>query len=459
MKYRSESDIIGKVSIPSDSYYGIETQRAINNFQISGIRVDKDFILSYAMIKKAAAITNMKTGSLDKNVGNAILKACNDVLAGKLFDQFSIDVFQAGAGTNTNMNLNEVIANRAIFYLRGKKGNYKLVHPNDHVNMSQSTNDTFHTAIHISTYISISKNLIPALKMLEKSLNAKSKQFSNIVKLGRTHIQDAVPMRLGQEFSGYYGSIAKVRENIEKASKALLEIPMGGTAIGTGINAPLPYQRNIVKEINRITNIHFIEAKNKFKIMQNQNEEIQVSDSIKDAAIAINKIANDLRLLTSGPRAGIGEISLPEMQPGSSIMPGKVNPSIAEMMNMVCYQVIGSNHTIEQAAEGGQLELNVFMPLIAFNLLFSIRIFSNAIRTFSDKCISGIKANKKAIEEHVSSDPELVTALAPYIGYAKASKIARVALKQNKTIMQVCLEMGILDKKRLEKILNPRNLV
>lgn len=459
MKYRSESDILGRVNVPNESYYGIETQRAINNFNISGIKVDNEFILVYAMIKKAAALANMKTGALEKRTGSAIVKACNDILSGKLLEQFPIDVFQAGAGTDTNMNLNEVIANRAIYHLKGKKGDYKLVHPNDHVNMSQSTNDTFHTAIHISSYIAVEKRLVPALMELEKNLKAKSRQFSNIIKIGRTHIQDAVPMRLGQEFSGYGGSVANAIRDIQKAAKNLLEIPIGGTAIGTGVNATKSYENEVVKEINKITKMHFFSSRNKFKIMSNQSEEIELSDSIKDAAIAINKIANDLRLLSSGPRAGIEEIYLPEVQPGSSIMPGKVNPSMAEMMNMVCFQVIGLDHTIEQAAEAGQLELNVFMPVIAYNLLFSIKIFSNAIKAFSGKCVTGIRADAKNIALHIKSDTSLATALVPFIGYAKAAKIARTALKQNKTVMQVCLEMKVLDKKRLEKILNPRKLV
>ena len=458
MQYRNERDFLGSVRVPKDAYYGSETQRAVNNFQVSGIRVDQRFIRAYALLKKAAAIANMRTGKLDRRVGNAIVRACSEVMAGKLSDQFVTDVFQAGAGTSTNMNVNEVIANRAIVHLGGKRGNYKLVHPNDHVNMSQSTNDTFPTVIHITAYMMIRDELIPALKKLEGALKRKSSQFSGVLKIGRTHLQDAVPVKLGEEFSGYYGAVKAVREKIGKGAGDLLEVPLGGTAIGTGTNASEQYAKYAVAEINRMTNSRFFITKNRFKSMQNRLEEVEVSSLLNEAAIAISKIANDLRLLGSGPRAGFNELRLPEAQPGSSIMPGKVNPSIAEMMDMVCFQVMGLDHAINVAAESGQLEINVFMPLMAYDLLFAISIMSKGIDAFADKCVVGIRANAKAMEDRVKSDLSLATLLNPYIGYSKAAKIARMAYMQNKTVKQVCLELGIMDEKQLDKILDPKKL-
>lgn len=458
-EYRIENDALGSVKVPKDAYYGPETQRALNNFTASGLSTNHRFIISYAMVKKAAALANSKIGKLDKKRCDAITKACDEIIDGKFRDQFTIDAFQAGAGTSINMNLNEVIANRAIELLHGKKGDYSTVHPNDHVNMSQSTNDTFHTTEHVATYLFVHEKLIPSLDMLEKSLDSKANQFLKITKIGRTHLQEAVPITLGQEFSGYSSAIANAKENLDAASSRLLDVPLGGTAVGTMLNASEDYSKTAISELNKITKCRFRRAKNLFASQQNQLEELIVADAIKEAALAVNKIANDFRLLASGPRAAIREIILPEVQPGSSIMPGKINPSMPEMMNMICLQVVGCNTTITEGANSGQLELNVFMPLIAFNTMFSIQIFSNGIELFTKKCVNGIEADTRQIRRHLDENLSLATALNPYIGYAKAAQIARIAYHDNKTIKQVCLEMKILDKKKLNELLDPSKLV
>ncbi len=459
VRYRREVDFLGSVKVPYDAYYGSETQRTLNNFNISGIKVRPELITALAIIKRSAALANTKEGKLDKRISKAIVRACDEILKGKLSDQFIMDIFQSGAGTSTNMNVNEVVANRASEILGGKKGTYKIVHPNDHVNMSQSTNDTYHAAIHIATYFMINDRLIPAVSALEKALKKKAAEFKDDIKTGRTHLQDAVPITLGQEFSGYAYSVGLHERNLADASKVLLHLSLGGTAIGTGIETKKEYHRDVVKEINSYTKGHFVSASNFFGVQQNQNEELIASNAIRELAIALSKIANDLRLLNSGPAAGFSDIVLPAMLPGSSIMPGKVNPSIAELLNMVCFQVIGNDLTVSEAAEGGQLELNVFMPVIAYNLLYSIEILSRAINTFTDKCVKGIKSNSERMRHVVNKDMSLATALAPYIGYAKAAKIARKAYKEDKTVMQVCLEMKIMPKEKLKKILDPKRLV
>jgi aspartate ammonia-lyase len=459
MRYRYEKDVLGKVKVPVDAYYGSETQRALENFNISSIHMDALFIESYAALKMACAKANMHTGKLDKKIGEAIVESCRMIMNGGLRDQFVTDVFQAGAGTSTNMNVNEVIANLSIEKLGGRRGNYKIVHPNDHVNMSQSTNDTFHTVIHISVYKKIKKELIMSLDRLERSLMKKSYEFNGITKVGRTHLQDAVPITAGQEFYGYSGAILKARENVESAIKLLIEVPLGGTAVGTGINATPEYQKLAIKELNTITGERFRRSKNTFGMMQNQLEESAVSDALKGAAITLGKIANDVRLLASGPTAGINELVIPAVQPGSSIMPGKINPSIAEMVNMVVFQVLGSSRTIDEAAHAGQLELNVFMPVIAYNLLFSASILSRAADVFSQKCINGIKINESTVHKMLSANLSIATALTPYIGYAKAAEIARIAYTKNKSIKEVCLEMKIMEEAELDKILDPSLMV
>ncbi len=456
MQYRLERDVLGEVRVPKDAYWGPETQRTLNNFDVSGVRVPLEVIYAYAMLKKAAASANMKDGKLDTKTGIAVIKACNEVLAHKLDDQFIIDIFQAGAGTCTNMNVNEVIANRAIELLGGRKGDYRKVNPNDHVNMSQSTNDTMPSTTHIATYIAVRDLLLPSLRNLEKALDRKAKEFEKVVKIGRTHLQDAVPMTLGQEFSGYRWSVTSTSGMLIDAQNRLLEIPIGGTAVGTGINASEKYARYAVAELGRITGAEFRLPRSRFALMQQRLEELAVADALKEVAVAINKISSDLRLLASGPRSAIGEIALPDVIPGSSIMPGKINPSMPEMMNMVCQEVIGNCATVTEAAQGAQLEINVYTPIIVYNLIFSIKILSRGVDLFTEKCIRGIKANKAVISEKLEMDLSLSTALSPYIGYAKASEVARKAFRENKSIKQVCIEMKILDKKTLDRILDPQ---
>jgi fumarate hydratase, class II len=459
MAYRKESDVLGTVKVPGDAYYGSETERALENFQISGLRTQKDFIHAYVTLKKAAAMANRSIGKLDAKRADAIIRACDRILAGRYSDQFVLDVFQAGAGTSTNMNVNEVIANIAIEILGGRKGDYSVVHPNDHVNMSQSTNDTFPSTINIAAYIALQRKLMPSLRLLQRELEKKSREFSRTVKIGRTHLQDAVPMTLGQEFYGYAGSVWRAMDLLEGAGKNLLEIPLGGTAVGTGMNAGKAYQRAAIQNIGRLTKLGFKPSKNKFSAMQSRIEVLALSDALKQTAIVLSKIANDFRLLGSGPRAGIGELILPAVQPGSSIMPGKINPSMAEMLNMACFQVMGNDTTITEAANSGQLELNVFMPIMAFDLLFSIDILAGAVDAFTKRCVKGVRANTQKIDEHLDQNLSLATALTPYIGYSKAAKIARIAYMKNKSIKEVCLELKIMDRKKLEKILDPKNLV
>ncbi len=453
---RTESDALGNVKVPSEAYYGADTQRARDNFPISGIRSSPEFIKSYAMLKRAAALANMKEKRLDQRAGGAIVKACDEVIAGKLRDQFVVDVFQAGAGTSVNMNLNEVIANRATEMLGGQKGTYKMVHPNDHVNMSQSTNDTYHTATHMCVYSMLHGRLMPALSRLQKALDSKSREFAGAVKIGRTHLQDATPITLGQEFSGYSYSIGACRQNLANAASSLLVLPIGGTAVGTGIGSKPSYSADVVHYIRECTKADFAVSENIFGVQQNQNEEKWVSSALADLAIAINKISNDLRLMNSGPISGFGDISLPAVQPGSSIMPGKVNPSMAEMMNMVCFQVIGSDAVVSHAAQAGQLELNVFMPVIAYNLVFSVEILANGIDAFTERCVIGIKANTDRLKSIIDRDTALATALSPYIGYARAADIANTARREGKTVKQVCLEMKVMKEKELDRILDPK---
>ena len=455
MNSRKEKDALGYVEVNSDAYYGAETQRGVNLFDVSGIRVSTELIHSYAIVKKSAAIANMRIGKLDAKKANAIIKASKYVAGGSLDAQFPLDVFQSGAGTGTNMNVNEVIANKAIELLGGRKGDYKIVHPNDHVNMSQSTNDTYPTAVNITCRSIIIRELIPAMNALRTDLLKKSAEFSKITKIGRTHLQDAVPIRLGDEFSAYAGAVSKCIESLENSADNLLEVPIGGTAVGTGINAGEDYVRNVVKELSREIGARVRVPKSDFTDMSFRLDQLGLADSLNQCAVAFMKIANDLRLLASGPRAGLGEISLPAVMPGSSIMPGKVNPSVVEMMNMVCYSIMGSAHATRNAVAGAQLELNVFTPLISYELISSLKILSNAVKIFDRHCIRGINANVSRIHEHLDMDLEIVTALNQYIGYAKAAEIADIALREDKSVKQVCIEKKILDKKTLDRILDP----
>ena len=457
MRTRKEKDALGFVEVLGDAYYGSETQRTINCFKISGLRVDMELVYSYVRLKKATAIANMKAQKLDKTIALAIQKACDNVLLGKFDNEFILDPFQSGAGTSLNMNVNEVLANIAIESLGGKKGDYKKVHPNDHVNMSQSTNDTYPTAVNMTCYKMVHEELLPSLKKLMSTFELKAREFSKIVKIGRTHLQDAVPMKLGEEFDAYAGSIKNCIVSLQNAERFLLYVPLTGTAVGTGLNTGSLYKKYVLKELKTITGIDFKYPEHIFTNMSFRQEQLELSNSLNECAVTLSKICNDMRLLTSGPRAGLGEIILPAVLPGSSIMPGKINPSILEMLNMVCFRIMGSSASISNAVAGGQLELNVFTPLISYELIFSIKILSNAIKTFENFAVKGIKANKEKISGYLEMDLELATALNQYIGYAKAAKIANIALKEGKSIKQVCIEHKILNKELLDKILDPKN--
>ena len=454
---RKEKDALGFIDVKFDAYYGSETQRTINCFKISGLKVDLVLVYNYVKLKKACAIANMKSGKLDSKKGTAIIKACEKILLGNFDDEFILDPFQSGAGTSLNMNLNEVIANIAIEELGGKKGQYDIVHPNDNVNMSQSTNDTYPTAVNMACYELVSDMLVKKLLILNKTLQKKSNEFSNIIKIGRTHLQDAVPMKLGDEFDAYSGAIENCIDSLENSLRSLLEVPLGGTAVGTGINTGKLYRKTVITELRNVTGKPFALQKHIFTGMSFRQEQLSLAYALSNCSVSLTKIANDLRLLVSGPRAGLFEITVPAVLPGSSIMPGKINPSIVEMLNMVCYRVMGSAKTIELAVSGAQLELNVFTPVISYELMSSIKLLSNAIDVFDRLCVAGIKANEKNISKNLEMDLELATALNQYIGYAKAAELANIALKEGKSIKQVCIENNILDRKTLDKILDPKN--
>ncbi len=453
-KFRIEKDFLGEVKVPEDAYYGVQTLRAVHNFPISGLKLPREFIRGQGIIKLSAAKANMKTAVLDSMIGGAIVSASQEVVDGKFDSSFIVDVFQAGAGTSQNMNANEVIANRAIEILGGKKGDYGLVHPNDHVNLGQSTNDTIHVAIHISALESIIKQLLPALENLKMALDRKSHEFQDVVKIGRTHLQDAVPVTLGQEFSGYASMIDHDFNRVKDASENLKELNFGGTAVGTGLNAHPQFSELAIREVNSITNIPFRRAGNMFESTQSLDALVEVGGQLKVLAVSFTKIANDLRLLSSGPATGLGEISLPSVQPGSSIMPGKVNPSIAEMVNMVAYQMIGNDLTITMAGQAGQLELNVMMPVAAWCLLQSIKISSNASRVFAELCIEGITANKELCRRYAEMSSALATALSPKIGYEKAAEIAKKSVATKRSIKELAKEMTKLSEDEIEKLLD-----
>lgn len=454
IKTRREKDTLGEKDVPLDAYYGIQTVRAIENFPISGIYPHPQFIKATAMIKRAAAEANMATGNLDHAIGEVIVSAAHEVIDGKWHDQFLVDVFQAGAGTSHNMNANEVIANRSIELLGGKKGNYRMVHPNDHVNMSQSTNDVFPTAMRIASLFLL-QELFSALGGLSSALFRKSEEFDVVIKSSRTHLQDAVPIRLGQEFASYGLTIEKGAVRIKKAMESLKELGIGATAAGTGINTHPLYREKVIKLLQDITDMELRLSGNMVESTQSMADFVEVSGALKTLAVELIRIANDLRLMSSGPRTGFSEISLPPVQPGSSIMPGKINPVMAEVLNMVAFQVIGNDLTISTAAQAGQLELNVMMPVINFNLLQSIEILKNVLKSFTERCIKGITANLERCKELAERSIGLATVLNPYIGYEAAAKVANEALLSGDTIRNVVLKRGILSREEVEKILDP----
>jgi fumarate hydratase, class II len=455
MKYRTEFDSIGKIKVAGDKYWGASTERSKKYFNIGDFLVRPIVIHSIAIVKKAAAIVNTKNKDLDKKISRFIIRASEEVAKGKLDDHFPLKVWQTGSGTQTNMNVNEVIANRAIQMMGGKLGTKKPVHPNDHVNKSQSTNDVFPSAMHISIAIKTRDKLLPSLKLLEKELGKKVKEFSKIVKLGRTHLQDATPLTLGQEFSGYQFQLKESIKRIEKALEEIYFLAQGGTAVGTGLNTKKNFDKKIIKEISKITKLPFKVSPNKFAALAAHDPIVNFSGTMNTAAVCLMKIANDVRFLGSGPRAGYGELILPSNEPGSSIMPGKVNPTQSEAVTMVCVKVIGNHNGITMAGSHGHFELNVFKPLIIHNILQSIEIMADSAKTFALYCIKGIKADKKRIKYLLDNSLMLVTALAPKIGYDKAAKVAKDAHKNGTTLREEVIKSGILNEKEYNRIMNP----
>ncbi len=455
MKYRNEFDSIGKIKVPSDKYWGASTERSNKYFNIGDFLVRPVVIHSIAVVKKAAAIVNTRNKDLDKKISKYIIKASEEIIKGKLDSHFPLKVWQTGSGTQTNMNVNEVIANRAIQMMGGIMGSKKPVHPNDHVNKSQSTNDVFPTAMHIAIAKKANEKLLPSLRLLEKELGKKVKKFKNIVKVGRTHLQDATPITLGQEFSGYQSQLKKCIERVERALKEIYCLAQGGTAVGTGLNTRKNFDKKIVKEIKKITKLPFVVAPNKFAALASHDSIVNFSGTMNTTAVCLMKIANDIRFLGSGPRAGYGELILPSNEPGSSIMPGKVNPTQSEAVTMVCVKVIGNHNGITMAGSHGHFELNVFKPLIIHNILQSIEIMADSSKTFANYCVRGIKADKKRIKSLLDNSLMSVTALAPKIGYDKAASIAKKAHRNGTTLKDEILKARILTEKEYDKVMNP----
>jgi aspartate ammonia-lyase len=457
MQTRTEKDSLGTRQIVANAYYGIQTDRAIENFPISGLKPKPSYIEATVCIKKAAAAVNEALGLLDARRARAIIAACNEILAGGLREWFVVDVYQAGAGTSHNMNANEVIANRAIELLAGQKGDYSVVHPNDHVNMAQSTNDVCPTAIRIAA-VMLSRLLSRSLGSAQRILLEKATEFDAIVKSGRTHLQDAVPIRLGQEFGAYATCIRKHTEAIEIAADLNKELGIGGTAVGTGLNAHPEYRFRMIQELGKELGFDFRMADDYFEAMQSLRPFVQLSGAVRALAQDLIRIANDLRLLSSGPKTGFAEISLPGLQPGSSIMPGKVNPVMPEMLNMVCFQIIGCDTTVLMAAQAGQMELNVMMPVVAYNLLHEIEILSNAVDVFTRLCLAGIKADETRCKAYAEASMSIVTVLNPHIGYAAAAEIAKEYLASGRSIRQIVIERGLLTAEQLDKVFDLRDM-
>lgn len=455
---RKEKDALGEVMVPEDKYFGAQTQRASDNFKIGMEFFPREMIRAHAMVKKAAARVNSSISGLDKKIATTIEKAADEVIAGKLDDHFPLVIWQSGSATQFNMNVNEVIANRAIEIRGGTIGTKSPVHPNDHVNMSQSTNDTIPTSMHIASVIAIKEKLLPAIEYLHKGLATKSKQFSKIVKIGRTHLQDATPLTLGQEFSGYAAQLEQAEETIKHSLDHLYELAVGGTAVGSGLNTKVGYDKMMVEEISKITGHKFKVGRNKFAGLAAHDAIVEASGALKVLGAALMKIANDIRWLGSGPRCGLGELNLPANEPGSSIMPGKINPTQSEMVTMVVCQVYGNDTTISMAGAMGNFELNVFKPLMAFNILQSINILADACRSFQDKAIAGVEANMKNVNAHLTNSLMLVTSLNRYIGYDKAAQMALKAWREDKTLKQAGLELGFLTEAEFDEWVKPEKM-
>lgn len=459
MEYRIETDSMGEVKVPNDKYYGAQTARSLMNFKIGGEKFPPEFIRALAIVKKAAALTNKELGVLSPDKADLIVKAADEVIEGKLNEHFPLVIWQTGSGTQTNMNVNEVIANRAIEMAGGVIGSKKPIHPNDDVNKSQSTNDAFPTAMHISAVEEIHGRLIPMVTKLRDALQQKAEEFKDIIKIGRTHLMDATPLTLGQEFSGYAQQLTNGLERLEACLPRLYEIPLGGTAVGTGLNSHPQYAEKVAQKISEITGKPFKTARNKFEAMAGKDAMVELHGVLKTLAASLMKIANDIRWLASGPRCGIGEINIPENEPGSSIMPGKVNPTQSEAMTMVCAQVFGNDVTVNFAGASGNFELNVFMPVIIYNVLQSIRLLADACESFTDNCVVGITPNYERIKMHLDNSLMLVTALNPVIGYDNAAKVAKKAHKENKTLKEAAVELGLLTPEKFDEVVRPEKMI
>jgi aspartate ammonia-lyase len=451
---RIEHDSLGDTAVPANALYGVQTQRAVENYPISGTHAHRTMIDATVLVKKAAALANMETGRLDPRIAQAIIQAADEILAGRWREQFVVDVYQAGAGTSHNMNANEVLANRAIEILGGTRGEYQMVSPNDHVNMAQSTNDVFPTAMRVATLLQIRETL-PALERLAAAFEEKGSEFNDIVKSGRTHLQDATPIRLGQEFTAYGLTLRRDADRLRRAQETLYELNIGGTAVGTGLNAEEGYIDGVVRHLGELTGFPLRRAESLVQIAPSMASFLEVSGALRVLATDLTKIANDIRLLASGPATGLYEIVLPAVQPGSSIMPGKINPSMAEMLNQVCFQVLGYDTTVSYAAQAGQLELNVMMPVIIHNVLWSLEILKNAMATFTERCVKGIRANRERSEDYAFKSAGLVTALAPYIGYLRAAEIAKKQVETGRDIRDIVRELNLLPEEDLAEILKP----
>jgi fumarate hydratase class II len=454
---RIEKDPLGELAVPADALYGVQTQRAVQNFPISGLKPLPAFVDATVRIKRAAALTHRQTGRLEPRLADAIVKAADEILSGKYRDQFVVDVYQAGAGTSHNMNVNEVLANRANEILGGKRGEYSPVHPNDHVNMAQSTNDVIPTAIRLGCVTELPK-LVAVFERLIASLEAKGQEFDDVIKSGRTHLQDAMPIRLGQEFTAYGGSLRRGVQRIVEAASYLRDLGIGGSAVGTGVNVEPAYPAMMVRFLGEMTGIELREGADRVQLMQSMGDVAAFSSQLKVLALDLSKIASDLRVLASGPRTGFDEIRLPAVQPGSSIMPGKVNPSIPEMVNQVCFQVIGNDACVSASAEHGQLELNVMMPVIAYNVLLSMRILTNAAEAFDTKCVRGIEANREQCAYWVERSAALATALAPQIGYARAAELSKQSVKENVLIRDLVKREKVLPDEEIDEVLDLRKM-
>ncbi len=455
---RKEQDSRGDMLVPDDAYYGAQTQRAVENFPISGIPISKSMIQALGKIKRSAAIVNNELGLLDSKRKNAIVQAADEIIEGKFYSQFPIDIYQTGSGTSSNMNCNEILSNRASEIMGGVIGAKDPVHPNDHVNLGQSSNDVIPTAIHIAANTMLEEELLPTLQKLADELDKKTIEFSDIVKIGRTHLQDATPITLGQEFSGYTQMVKNGIKRIQNTQGLLSELAIGGTAVGTGINTKAQFGSLVAKEISRFTGISFIEASNHFEAQGAQDAAVETSGALKTVAVSLSKIANDIRWLGSGPRAGLGELILPAVRPGSSIMPGKTNPVICEAIIQGCAQVIGNDMAITIGGQGGVFELNLMLPLIAHNLTNSITILSNSTNIFTEKLITGLKANKEKCAGYIEGSLAMCTSLAPVIGYDKAAQIAYKAFNSGKTVREIAMEDNVLDKDKLDEILDPKSM-